>query len=473
MPDHDGFISMPFSPRTAVIIGGGISGLCAGYWLQKNGFSVTVLEAEDEPGGTMKTIHQDGWLIEKGPNSALETTPLLQDLFTELDILPRRRYANEKSSKRYIVRNGILHPLPMTPFTFLRSNLWSSRGKLRLLGEPFVGRAKQEESIASFVRRRLGGEFLDYAINPFVAGVYAGDPESLSVQNAFPKLYALEKQYGGLLIGALRSRGERKKRKEIAKDRAKLFSFDDGMQSLPCALAKALGPSLHLNSAVKHIIPQKVGDRPLYSITYARDGITSSIEARHVILSTPSHATGDIIRSIDPATAQILASIYYPPVTEVFLGYKESDIHCPLDGFGFLVPEVEKRQILGCIWSSSLFPNRAPAGFAALTVFVGGARQPKLASLEDNELLQMVQRELDVLMKVRGTSVFSKIIRWNQAIPQYKVGYSKILQTIDRFEKNFRGAYICSNYRNGISVGDCVTNAKRIVETIVAAVPGE
>ncbi len=456
----------PFSENTAVVIGAGISGLCAAYWLKKAGFSVTVLEADSAPGGTMKTIREQGWLIESGPNSALDTTPLLDKLFRELGIHDQRRDANDRGSKRYVVRNSSLHPLPMTPLSFLRSDLWSLRGKLRLLKEPFVGRARNEESIAGFVQRRLGREFLDYAINPFVAGVYAGDPKTLSVECAFPKLYALEKEFGGLVVGAVRSRSARKRRKEIAKDRAKLFSFLDGMQTFPRALASALSSSIQFNATVSHIIPQKVGNRPLFTISYTQRGTSITIESRNVILATPAYATAEIIRKIDPGTAQTLASIYYPPVTEVFLGYREKDIHRPLDGFGFLVPEAEERNILGCIWSSVLFPNRAPGSHAALTIFVGGTRQPHIAALEDSQLLALVTRDLRDLMKVEGSPLYSKIIRWNKAIPQYNLGYMKTLQAIDRFEQNFRGAFVCSNFRNGIAVGDCVMNAHRIANAL-------
>ncbi len=451
-----------------VVIGAGISGLCTAYWLKKRGFDVTVLEQAGEPGGTMKTLRTDGWLIETGPNSALETTPLLGELFQELGILDRRMYASETSGNRYILREGRLHPLPMTPLAFLRSGLWSAGAKLRLLGEPFAGRAAKEESIAEFVERRLGREFLDYAINPFVAGVYAGDPKRLSVRSAFPKLYALEKEYGGLLVGAIRSARKRKRRKEIAKDRARLFSFDDGMQTFPRALADALGTSVRYNAAVQHVIPQRMGKYPLYTISYRQGDRTSSLESRYVIFSTPAVAVAAIIQPIDPATASVLESVYYPPVAEIFLGFRADDVGRPLDGFGFLVPEVERRKILGTIWSSSLFPGRAPDGHVALTTFAGGARQPDIVSLDDSNLLRAVEEELVPLMDLRGGPVCSRVIRWARAIPQYTVGYHAVIAQLEGFEQNFRGTYFCGNYRGGIAVGDCVMSAHATVERINA-----
>ncbi|MBI1803863.1 MAG: protoporphyrinogen oxidase [Ignavibacteriae bacterium] len=454
--------------NSVVIIGAGISGLCVAHWLKQKGINVTVLEKDSEPGGTMKTVLDDGWLIETGPNSALETTPLFSQLFDELGIAGKRLYANPASSKRYIVKRGKLLPLPTNAGTFLTSSLWSIGGKLRLLKEPFTGRARAEESVADFVRRRLGREILDYAINPFVAGVHAGNPDELSVQAAFPKLYALEEKYGGLIKGAIKSRKERKQRNEVAKDRAKLFSFADGMQTLPRTLATSLGNSIKLDATVSHIVPMRAGKFPIYTVSYSQSGMDLTMEANAVVLSTPAYATSQIIQRIDPAMAKTLDSIYYPPVAEIFLGFEEDQVGRPLDGFGFLVPEVERRRILGTIWSSTLFPNRAPEGLVALTSFVGGARQPELLALDDEQLLDMVLSELHSLMGVTGLPAYTRITRWDRAIPQYNLGYHNTLNALDRFEQNFQGAFICSNYRGGIAVGDCVMSAEKTIERVIA-----
>jgi oxygen-dependent protoporphyrinogen oxidase len=453
---------IPSTSKSVVIIGAGISGLCVAYFLKKKGFNVTVLEKDSAPGGTMKTLHEDGWLIETGPNSALETTPLFRQLFQELEIADSHLYANDTASKRYIVKDGKLLPLPIGPVSFLSSRLWSVGGKLRLLKEPFVGRAPFEETVASFVERRLGKEFLDYAINPFVAGVYAGDPRKLSVQHAFPKLYALEEKYGGLIRGMIGSRKERKQRKEIAKDRAKLFSFTNGMEVFPNRIAATLGDAVKLNCTVEHIIPMRAGKFPIYTIAYQQQGVRQTLEANVVVLSSPAHTTAQIIKQIDPAMASMLESIYYPPVAEVFLGFKKEQVRRPLDGFGFLVPEVEQRNILGTIWSSVLFPNRAPRGCVALTSFVGGARQPNLVLQDENQLAETVCNELRTFMHIEDKPIFKKIIHWEKAIPQYNLGYAKILNAMEQFEQNFRGAFLCGNYRGGIAVGDCVMSAEKI-----------
>ena len=429
--------------------------------------SVTLLECDGTVGGTMKTIRDNGWLIETGPNSALETTPLFSELLTELGISDERLYANEAASKRYIVKDGSLHPVQMTPGSFLATRLWSLRAKVRLLKEPFIGRAQRQESVAEFVERRLGREFLDYAVNPFVAGVYAGDPAKLSVQAAFPKLYSLEENYGSLIIGAIKSRWKRRERKEISKDRARLFSFVGGMQTLPTAIAAALGDAVQLNAFVEHIIPMRACKYPVYTVTYSGDGNRQTLQADAVVLAAPAYATAKIIRSIDPEMAKKLDLIYYPPVAEVFLGFRIQQLNRVLNGFGFLVPEIERRNILGTIWSSALFPHRAPEGCVAFTSFVGGSRQPELVSRSDQEITQLVCGELKALMGVEGEPIFRKIIRWERAIPQYNLGYQETLAAIDRFEQNFQRAFICSNYRGGISVGDCVMRAWSVADHVV------
>ncbi len=446
-----------------VIVGGGISGLSAAFWLTKAGIRTEVLEASAGPGGTMKTIHDAGWLIETGPNSALETTPLFEEMFRELGVLAERLYADPSSDKRYIVRDGRLHVLPMKPGAFLKTKLWTTRAKVRLLKEPFVGRGTGEETIASFVERRLGREFLDYAINPFVSGVYAGDPSMLSVQSAFPKLYALERDYGGLVRGMIGGARARKRRAEKSKDRAKMFSMAGGMQAFPDAIARFLGDAFHGGSEVSALGPGE--KREAWNVTtVSRAGAraVTALQPDVVIVAVPAARSADLVETFAPAAASMLRSISYPPVAQVFLGYQASDIPHPLNGFGYLVPAVERRSILGTIWSSSLFPNRAPKGCVALTSFVGGARQPEVAAKTDDELVAITHREISSLLGASAPPVYRKVIRWDHAIPQYNIGYARIMEAIDRAEVDHPGMFFCANYRGGIAVGDCLMSARRI-----------
>jgi protoporphyrinogen/coproporphyrinogen III oxidase len=451
--------------KHVIVIGAGISGLTVAFWARRFGWDVTVLEAAPVPGGTMRTLRTDGWMVEMGPNSALETSPVFGEMFKLLGIESDRWYANEESNKRYILRDGSLHPLPMSPGLFLKSRLWTTRGKLRLLKEPFIGRAAHEETIAEFVERRLGREFLDYAINPFVAGVFAGNPEQLSVRSAFPKLYALEETYGGLIKGMIGGARERKKRAEVAKDRARMFSFAAGMQSFPDAIARDLGDRVQYHAKVVRIEAQgSTGERrQRFRVT------TSSGEAREsdaLVVSVPAFAASGLLGSFADGLAPMLDKVYYPPVAEVFLGFRNDMCSRALDGFGYLIPAVEKRMILGTIWSSVIFADRAPAGHFALTTFVGGSRQPELLRHDDATLQAIVLKELGKIMGVTGSPVFSHIERWDRAIPQYNIGHAKIMKAIDALEVRHPGLFVCSNYRGGIAVGDCVMNGKKVAERV-------
>ncbi len=461
---------------SVVIVGGGISGLTAAYRLHRRGVGVVVLEAGSHAGGTMRTMREGGWMIETGPNSALETTPLFNEMFHDLGITGDRLYAPASSNKRYILRDGRLQVLPMSPLSFVATSLWSARGKLRLLGEPFIGRAAREETVAEFVSRRLGREFLDYAINPFVAGVFAGDPAKLSVRSAFPKLYSLEENYGGLVKGMIRGAGERRRRAEKAKDRARMFSFAAGMQTFPAAIARALGDRVRCECEVTSIArafrPGKDGERSsgAYAVSFVRGGHSHSLRAEAVIVAIPAYHASVLLDPLAPGLGSMLESIYYPPVAEVFLGFPAGSFTIPLDGFGFLVPEVENRRILGTIWSSSLFPERAPSGHVALTTFVGGSRQPELLRMDDASLRQLVLDELRSIMGAKGEPVFSRIIRWHRAIPQYHLGHQRIMEAVDRLEQEHPGVFVCANFRGGIAVGDCVMNGDRTASRAAAFV---
>jgi len=443
-----------------IVIGSGISGLTSAFWAERARWDVLVLEAASVPGGTMRTIYENGWLVETGPNSALETTPILGEMFSLLGIEGERRYASDESNKRYVLRDGMLHAIPMSAGAFVLTRLWSTRGKLRLLKEPLIGRGTKEETIAEFVERRLGRELLDYGINPFVAGVFAGNPEQLSVRSAFPKLYALEEKYGGLIKGMIKGARERKNRAEVAKDRARMFSFARGMQTFPDALAASLGKNIFYNAPVKSIEPLKSADTasPRFRV-HTTGGM--SFDGDAVVLGVPAYTAADLLRPLAPVLAGMLEKVYYPPVAEVFLGFHSSQCGRPLDGFGYLIPAREKRKILGTIWSSVIFSGRAPAGHVALTTFVGGSRQPELLDLDDAKLQEVVLGELGTIMNTTGAPVFSRIYRWERAIPQYNVGYHNVVDAIERLEREMPGLFVCSNYRGGIAVGDCVMNGKK------------
>lgn len=445
------------------VVGGGISGLSVAHFLKRAGAEVMIFEKNGTPGGTIGTRMTEGFLVEIGPSSTSETNFVIDEMLADLGMKDEKVYANDGSKYRYIVRGGELYALPGGPGSFISTRLWSARAKFRLLGEPFIGRATREESIAEFVKRRLGREFLDYAINPFVAGVYAGNPSDLSVRAAFPKLYALEEKYGGLLKGTLQGARERRRRADKAKVSAKLVSFKSGMGVLPSTIAKSLGDAVLFNTPVISVKPESA----CYRLGFVEKGKTSGEVFDCVVLSTPAYSAAQIIRSWLPELSEQLSSIKYPPVAVAILGYKLSQVEMDLNGFGFLVPEVEKRKILGTIWSSSIFPNRAPEGSVELTTFVGGSRQPGLASLPADEIAGIAHGENSSLMMISGEPTFNSVTRWEKAIPQYNIGHLSIVESVKHVESVYKGFYICSNYRDGISVADCIANGKRTAEKIL------
>lgn len=451
--------------KKIIVIGAGISGLTTAYLLNRKGFDVIVLEKKSEPGGSIETVFENGYLFDRGPNSALETTPVISQLVDELGLRDQLVYANKEGNKRYILRNNELHALPMSPKGFIKTKLFSTSAKLRLFAEPFIGRSDDGyyQSIAQFVKRRLGEEFLDYAINPFVAGVYAGKPEDLSVKSAFPKLYALEEKYGGLIIGTIKSIRERKRRAEKSKQSAKMLSFKDGMKVLPSALTNYLGGKVQLNSDVKSIKKTESG----YRVSFQSDSEIKSIDAESIISTVPAYITSDIFNGWDEQLIKHLNEIYYPPVLVLYLGYNRSAINRPLDGFGFLIPSKEKKNFLGAIWSSVIFPNRSSEQTAAFTLFIGGSRNPEVGNADRDILVKRVRKEFELLMKINSEPVYLSTRFWERAIPQYNLGYIEHENYFDEFEKKNPGIILSGNYRGGISVGDCIKNAELVAEKAI------
>jgi len=447
-----------------IVVGAGMSGLCAAHGLRQAGLKVQIVEAGPRAGGVIASVSRDGCLYETGPNSALDTTPLIGELVDALGLRSRWRAASEIANCRYVVRDGQLRALPMSPVAFFTTPLFSVGAKLALMGEPFTRRGDpaREESIAAFVRRRLGSEFLDYAIDPFVAGVYAGDPEKISVPAAFPKLHALEQRWGSLIRGQILGAQERKKARETAKNTARSFSFDGGMQVLTDALARAAGP---LALGVR---ATRLGRRPDGGYTlHAQDGDSAlQFQARAVLLATPADVTGALLREHVPDAADALAGIDYAPVASVASAYAVADLAHALDGFGALVPRREGRRALGVLFSSSMFDGRAPAGTALLTTFIGGRRQPELAGLSEAELGALAHQEHVGLLGARGAPTWQAVTRWPRAIPQYNLGHLGRVARAEAASKALPGVFMAANWKGGVSVGDCIANGRRSAEAV-------
>ena len=446
--------------KRIAVVGGGITGLTAAWRLQAQGHSVTVFEQSDRLGGAVSTTINDGWLVENGPNSLLESLQF-DALVADLGLEAERRYAAPAAKNRYLVRGGRLVPVPMAPHKLLATPLFSIRTKLRLFAEPFFrARVRPADlSLAEFVRDHLGQEIVDYAINPLVAGIYAGDPETLSTKFAFPKLWEIEQTHGSLIRGQIAAMKARRARGE--KPGARIASFARGLQTLPTALAAQLGAgAIRLRSAVVSVSPG-----PPWKLVSRHDGLAATEPFDAVVLALPAGALAQLpLGTSGERPLAALEHIDYPPVASLFLGFRREQVAHPLDGFGALVPEVERRSVLGVLFSSTLFADRAPTGHVALTVYVGGTRQPDLARLAPEILRPRVLADLRDLLGVRGDPVFAHTTFWAHAIPQYNLGYERFLDAMTETEARHPGLFIGGHVRDGISLANCIAAGQRLAE---------
>ncbi|MEW5765430.1 MAG: protoporphyrinogen oxidase [Acidobacteriota bacterium] len=442
----------------AAVLGGGISGLTAGFLLKERGWSLALLEAAGRPGGCITTWRRDGFLFELGPNTVLNNALEIDALCEKAGLLPERITAEGAAKRRYVVKGGRLIPLPGGPIGFLATPLFSASAKLRLLKEPFVSRPPEdrEESIAQFVRRRLGPELLDYAVSPFVSGVYAGDPERLSVRHAVAKIYALERDHGSLIRGALA------KRKGPA-PAGGLFSFRDGLAFLPERLAGCLSGGYRARTAVRGVRRAEGG----FEVDFeGPGGQTGRLLARTVVSALPARAAAAALAPLGGEFPRTIGDLPYADVALVCLGFRREDVGHPLDGFGFLAPEVEGRFVLGCLFPSSLFPGRAPEGHVALSVFVGGAVHPDRAAIPEPDLVRQVLYDLKPLLDLRGEPVLSRVESWRPAIPQYNLGHGAFQRAAEALEAAHPGLFTSGNLLHGVSVGNCIQNATAVAERV-------
>ena len=451
-----------------LVIGAGISGLAAAWRLQRASRKVRVIDSAGRVGGVIGTRRRDGALYELGPNSTLDTTPLVNELLDGVGIRGERIDADALAKRRFVVRDGKLVALPTSPPALLSSSAFSMRAKLRVLREPFIAPAAPtaEESIAAFVRRRLGHEFLDYAIDPFVAGIYAGNPEEISVRAAFPRLHALEQTYGSLIRGQIKGRHARAQAQTRGRNAASSFSFARGMQALPDAVgAKLDDVRLHTRA----VTLERSDDGGFVVRTQTGAG-EQAVRARRIIVATAAHAAAELVASLAPAAAQTLARIEYAPVLSVASLYARADVQHPLDGFGFLVPRVEHRRILGTLFSSSMFPGRAPHAHVLVTTFAGGKRDPGIAALGDDEIMAVVRDELATLIGAQRPA-WQEVSRWTRAIPQYTIGHLERIAVVEAAEREVAGLYFAGNYRGGVSVADCISSSHALADRVANDLP--
>lgn len=438
-----------------LVVGGGISGLTTAFHLHRGGLRVALLEASPRLGGALETWSDGPWRFELGPNTVLESHESVGRLVRDAGLEGERITALPSAKRRFLWKGGRLHPLPSGPLGLLRTPLFPAAAKLRLLREPWVPRPagnpdEHEESIAGFVRRRLGQDLLDYAVGPFVSGIYAGDPERLSTRHAVPRIAALEREHGSLIRGALAGR-------KGAGPRGAMISFRDGLERLPRELGRRI--DARTGVACRRIVPIEGGFR---AETDAGD-----VEAKRVVLAVPADAAARLLEDATGGRSRAFAEIAYAAVAVVSTGWRRQDVAHPLGGFGFLVPRKERLRLLGVLFPSEIFAGRAPDGHAALTAILGGRTDPEAVLLDDERLLSEVLGELRRTLGVRGEPLVQVIRRWPRAIPQYEMGHGRFLEVARTIESALPGLRLGGNFLRGVSVPDCIRNATAMADEIL------
>ena len=465
--------------KRAIIIGGGISGLAAAWLLREKAakaglrLELNLFEREQRSGGKVWSIKADGYTCEWGPNGFLDSKPQTLDLCRAVGVDGSLHRSNDNARKRFIYSGGELHRLPENGPSFLKSRLISWPGKLRLALEPtpFIAAAPRgvDETLGDFGRRRLGTEALDKLIAPMVSGIFAGDPETMSLVSCFPRIAELEREYGGLVRAMILL--ARKKKKERAEGKVVssaagpggvLTSFREGIQYLTDALAESLGGIVETGRSV---VAVEKSDTAPYRVR-CEDG--SDREADIVIIASPAFATAGMLNGLDPAMAAILNQIPYASMTVVCFGYERDRIAHPLDGFGYLIPKKEGRSTLGTLWDSSMFENRAPQGKVLLRSMMGGACFPEYVKLSDDEVRSRVMRDLKEVMGIDAEPSFVRIFRHPQAIPQYTVGHGTRLEALQERLPAHPGLILTGNSYRGIGLNDCVAAAQRASDEALA-----
>lgn len=456
--------------KKVIVVGGGISGLATAYYVargaKENGrdTSILVLEKEDLPGGKMKTFHEEGFIVEWGPNGFLTNKPDTIDLVHSLGIDHLLLTSSDAARKRFVFVDGALKRLPESPGEFFSSNILSVRGRLRVAMEPFI-RAKGtdgDESLFDFARRRLGVEAAERLIEPMAAGIYAGNPENMSLRSCFPLVYALEREYGGLVKGMIAKMREKRRLGVVgggvsAGPGGVLMSFGGGVRSLIEEIVARGEFSFRRDCNVEKVVRNQ-GDAFLVEYTSGGRKLAESADA--VVVSAPAYAASTLIGGLDGELSRLVGDIAYAPIAAVALGFTKKTHEDVLNAFGFLVPRLEGRMVLGILFDSSIFTNRAPGGRALIRGMIGGARNPDLALLPESELAGIMRDEVAQILGIREEPSYIRVYRHEQGIPQYPVGHPGRVEKIRARLRQVPGLFLNNNAYEGIGLNDCVRNSK-------------
>ncbi|MBW8685064.1 protoporphyrinogen oxidase [Chitinophaga rhizophila] len=437
--------------RPVIIAGAGIAGLSIAYELQQKGIPYEIMEASSRAGGVIKSLHIDGYELDAGPNS-LAASPEFMAYIHQLGLQDQVLEANAASKNRFLVRYNKLHAVSPHPLKILQSSYISGRAKWRLFTERFRKPAipQGEESVSSFVVRRFGKEINEYLFEPVLSGIYAGNPDLMSVAEVLPMLPKWEKEYGSITQGLLKNKSAMGGRKIIA--------FKGGNVTLSDRLLSLLTGKIRYNCIVTGVT-RGADD---YIVQYSENGNTGMLNAGKVIFTTPAYSTAAAIQGLDPALSTYLSEIPYPRMGVLHLGFGKEAVAKSPEGFGFLVPHAAGKHFLGAICNAAIFPSRVPEGKTLFTVFIGGARQEQLFDqLGPEKLQQTVVKELMELLGLTTPPEMQRFSEWSKAIPQLNVGYAQMRQQIHLFEQRYPGIRLAGNYVTGVAVPAIIQAAKQ------------
>jgi oxygen-dependent protoporphyrinogen oxidase len=457
--------------KRVVIVGGGISGLAAAHRLLELGLAssqITLLEAGSRLGGIIKTEHRDGFVLERGPDSFISDKPEAVALAKRLGIESRLIGTNEEFRRSFIVRNGRLRPVPegfqlLAPsriWPFISTDIFSVPGKLRMAVDLLLPRkpanGSDDESLASFVRRRLGREALERMAQPMVGGIYTADPETLSLRATLPRFLDMERNHRSVILAMLRQ-GQAQKTGTSGARYSLFLSFDRGMEVLVNALAEVI-PNVRLNTRIEGL----THDSGTWRIK-ADSGET--FEADAVCLALPAYVAARLLRSASEPLAANLNAIKYASTATINFAYPRAAIEHPLNGFGFVVPFIEKRALLACTFSNVKFSGRAPDGHVLLRAFAGGALQPDIFALDDLET--RVEADLRELLGIKGRPLFTETAKWERSMPQYEVGHLDRVIQIENEVNRLPGLTLVGNSYRGAGIPDCIRSGEAAAESLV------
>lgn len=471
-------------PKRIAVIGGGVAGLATAVNLRDRALAagvelqVTVFEQGTTPGGNLQTIREDGWQLEWGPNGFLDNEPATLRMVDRLQLRDDLERSSDAARRRFLLVNGRVQEIPTSPGAFLRTQLLPWRGKLRLAGEFFIpprrdlGQAASDpttdETIAQFGRRRLGRAFTEVMLDPMVKGIFGGDAEQLSLAAAFPRMVELERDHGGLFKAMIKLARERKRKKKSVTDAGPsgtLHSFRGGMGQL----IEALTGALHADSATQVVAGAEVrairqqGEQWLVECSQSA---AESFDA--VVEAAPAHAAAGHLAGVNSELGRLLTEIPYAPMAVIALGFRREAVGHDLNGFGMLVPTRERRELLGALWTSSIFRHRAPDGHVLLRCMAGGAANPGVMELDDQALTNLIVGELRPLLQIKGAPAMVRIIRHPRAIAQYTPGHLQRLARLDALCNGLPGLYLTGSSYRGIAVNYCLKEAEITAAAVLA-----